>query len=87
MNLPASTLGNWLLVVGTLAVLNTVQSFASAYFPNLSLMAMIYGPGMDQVSPLATRLMGAWNLMSAIVRLHCAYDMTNKAYVHVLSFN
>ena len=32
------------------------------------------------VTPLSARLFGVWNILSAVIRVKCAYDMKNERY-------
>ncbi|KAL7417154.1 Erg28 like protein-domain-containing protein [Mrakia frigida] len=63
----------WMLFVSTLACFNTVQNYISP-----TLTRKVYAGKPDQVTPLSNRTFGIWTLVSALIRLYAAYNITNK---------
>ncbi|GAA5872391.1 hypothetical protein JCM8547_000916 [Rhodosporidiobolus lusitaniae] len=70
----------WMLFVSSLAVFNGVQNFLTT-----KLTRQVYArspanqAGRRAVNPLQARTFAVWTLMSAIVRLYAAYNISNKA--------
>ena len=66
----------WIVTVGATAILNAMQSFASAWAAQ-----RVYNRRGDQVTALAARLFGTWTLTSGVVRLYCATNLHDKTWV------
>ncbi|CAB4404910.1 unnamed protein product [Rhizophagus irregularis] len=64
-------LSYWMLFVSILALFNTIQNFVT-----LSLTKRIYSARPDQVTALSSRTFAIWTLLSAIVRIYAAYNIT-----------
>ncbi|GBB88434.1 hypothetical protein RclHR1_00150030 [Rhizophagus clarus] len=64
-------LAYWMLFVSILALFNTIQNFVT-----LSLTKQIYSARPDQVTALTSRTFAIWTLLSAIVRIYAAYNIT-----------
>ncbi|KDQ15956.1 hypothetical protein BOTBODRAFT_107885, partial [Botryobasidium botryosum FD-172 SS1] len=72
----AGWLPRWQLLVSSLAVFNTVQNLVT-----LSLTKRVYNGAPHQVTPLQSRTFAVWTFTAAIVRLYCAYHITEKTQV------
>ncbi|CAG8472409.1 13844_t:CDS:2 [Rhizophagus irregularis] len=64
-------LSYWMLFVSILALFNTIQNFVT-----LSLTKRIYSARPDQVTALSSRTFAIWTLLSAIIRIYAAYNIT-----------
>ncbi|KZW02943.1 Erg28-like protein [Exidia glandulosa HHB12029] len=71
-------LPKWMLFVSSMAVFNAVQNLTT-----VSLTRRIYSAQPSLVSPLSARTFGTWTFLSAIVRLYCAYNITEKTIYDV----
>ncbi|BGP17152.1 ergosterol biosynthesis protein [Rhodosporidiobolus nylandii] len=56
-----------------LAVFNSVQTFLTT-----SLTRRVYSRSAGSVNPLQARTFGVWTLMSALVRIYAAYNISSK---------
>ncbi|KAI9204215.1 uncharacterized protein BJ171DRAFT_506592 [Polychytrium aggregatum] len=72
--IPQLGLGRWLLFIGVMAAYNAVQCFV----PSMRLTPKIYARKANEVTPLMSRMMGLWTLVSAIVRIYTAYNLDNR---------
>ncbi|PWN47329.1 Erg28-like protein, partial [Violaceomyces palustris] len=70
---PVGALSKWLWVTGALAVFNCVENYLDHNFSR-----KVYGTAGAQITPLSSRMVGIWNLTSAMVRFYCAYHPQNK---------
>ncbi|THH12719.1 hypothetical protein EW146_g7435 [Bondarzewia mesenterica] len=68
-------LPKWQLLVGVVAVFNTVQNFLTLKFTR-----RIYNtvPPAQPVTALQARTFAAWTLTSAVVRVYAAYHLNEK---------
>ncbi|RIA98472.1 Erg28-like protein [Glomus cerebriforme] len=64
-------LAYWMLFVSILAIFNTIQNFVT-----LSLTKRVYSARPDQVTALTSRTFAIWTLLSAIIRIYAAYNIT-----------
>ncbi|XP_014676333.1 PREDICTED: probable ergosterol biosynthetic protein 28 [Priapulus caudatus] len=69
-----ASLRGWIGVVALMGIGNTIQCFYNHVF----LGENLYMEGPSQVTPLMARLFGTWTFLAAIVRIYCAYDITNR---------
>ncbi|PWN90606.1 Erg28-like protein [Acaromyces ingoldii] len=76
--LPPGYLPKWLLLVGLTAIGN-----AGACHLSTASSKKVYITGGAQVTPLASRLFGVWNLTSGALRVVCAYNMSNPALFYI----
>ncbi|XP_032830094.2 ergosterol biosynthetic protein 28 homolog [Petromyzon marinus] len=70
-----SVLRAWLLIVALMALGNTIQTFRNHSF----LSTHLYTGSPNMVNGLHARAYGVWTMLSSIVRLACAIDITNKS--------
>ncbi|TPX39648.1 hypothetical protein SeLEV6574_g07080 [Synchytrium endobioticum] len=71
---PQHNLPRYIALVSVIALANTIQAFVAT-----NVVAKIYSRKQSQVSPLMARMMGTWTLTSSVIRLYCAYNVTNPA--------
>lgn len=65
----------WIGIVGVMAFGNTISCFYNHQF----LADKLYTAAPDEVNGLSARLFGVWTMLSAILRLYCAFDIRNKS--------
>ena len=58
-----------------ITVANAIQCYRSPAFARRTFDGPASG---NEVTPFAGRLFGSWNLLSALLRLYAAYNITNK---------
>ncbi|KAF2673586.1 ergosterol 28 [Microthyrium microscopicum] len=63
----------WLRQVSVVSVANSVQAYVS-----LGPTQQVYAATPSPVTPLSARTFGTWTLLSSVIRLYAAYDITNK---------
>lgn len=92
-------LPKWQLVVASLALFNTAQNFATTaltkrVYSNSPSDGEIYlylalprSPSHSRrtVTSLQSRTFGVWTLTSAMVRLYCAYHISDPTYVYSIT--
>jgi Erg28 like protein len=44
-------------------------------------LTLQYDSTLFVVTPLSARLFGVWNILSAVIRVKCAYELKNERYV------
>ncbi|KAL1923439.1 uncharacterized protein VTP21DRAFT_8419 [Calcarisporiella thermophila] len=64
-----------ILFVSALAFTNTVGNFVNT---RLSRECYDVEARSGKITPLVSRLFGTWTVMSAVVRVYCAYNIRNK---------
>ncbi|MCJ1411107.1 ergosterol biosynthesis protein [Ptychographa xylographoides] len=79
----------WLLIVSAISVGNTIQTFTSIHFTKRVYSGCTNGlrqPGSKTppatnypVTPLHARTFGVWSLVTCIVRIYAAYNISNPA--------
>ena len=69
------SLQGWVCVVGLMAFGNTVSCFVDHSF----LGNRLYTGTPDKTNDLAARLFGMWTLVSALLRITCAFAIDNRA--------
>ncbi|KAG9048906.1 ergosterol biosynthesis protein [Tulasnella sp. UAMH 9824] len=69
-------LPRWQLFVASLAIANSIQNLFT-----VNITKRLYTKKPGEVTALQARMSTMWNFTSAIVRLHCAYNIHNKASV------
>ncbi|KAI3403737.2 ERG28 [Candida oxycetoniae] len=62
----------WLLFISIVSIFNSVQS----YQKDLSLTKRVYNNKPQQVTNLSARTFGTWTLITSLVRLYGAYNIT-----------
>ncbi|QKX60545.1 uncharacterized protein TRUGW13939_07690 [Talaromyces rugulosus] len=67
----------WLLFVSVISTLNSVQSYISATYHQALYVGSPATKNETPSSPLASRTFGTWTLLSSVVRLYAAYNITN----------
>ncbi|KAG8900175.1 ergosterol biosynthesis protein [Tulasnella sp. 408] len=67
-------LPRWQLFVASLAIANSIQNLFT-----VNITKRLYTKKPEEVTALQARMSTMWNFTSAIVRLHCAYNIHNKA--------
>lgn len=71
----ANSLSTSLFVIGIMAFYNSLQCF----IPSWTVSKRIYSKSQNQVTPLASRLMGTWTLTSSIIRIYASYHINESA--------
>ncbi|PWN36780.1 Erg28-like protein [Meira miltonrushii] len=79
--LPETILGKWLLLVGTIATFSGLQSIADT-----AVNRKVYTKAGASITPLSARLFGVWNILSAVIRVKCAYDLKNESVYQLTMF-
>ncbi|XP_071080899.1 ergosterol biosynthetic protein 28 homolog [Haliotis cracherodii] len=73
----------WIGFVSLMAFGNTIQCFVDHSF----LYSRLYTVSESNVNGLVARLFGIWTLISAALRLSCAFDIYNKAVYNLTLFS
>jgi len=68
----------WLALVASMAVFNTVQSFAAN-----TLGRRLYSASPSSVTSLSSRTFGAWTFTSALIRLNTAYNIHDPQWYNL----
>ncbi|EJD48956.1 Erg28-like protein [Auricularia subglabra TFB-10046 SS5] len=71
-------LPKWTALVASMAIFNAVQNLFGT-----TLTRRIYSAKPVQVTDLSARTFGIWTLLSAVVRLYCAYHITEQTIYDV----
>ncbi|KAI5811603.1 Erg28 like protein-domain-containing protein [Peziza echinospora] len=72
-------LPKWLLLVSTIALGNSIQSYMTTTFTK-----RVYAVDSDKnVTPLSSRTFGTWTILSAIIRGYAAYNMHNAQLYNI----
>ncbi|KAI5960640.1 ERG28 [Candida pseudojiufengensis] len=72
----------WLLFISIVSIFNSFQS----YQKDLSLTKRVYNSKPQQVTNLSARTFGTWTLITSIVRLYGAYNITNNQIYQLTQF-
>lgn len=73
MELPATYLGKWLLMVACISLFNSAQCYTN----DLRLSQRIYSIKKTDVTPLSNRTFGTWTALAAVVRCYAAYHLND----------
>ncbi|KAL9136364.1 MAG: hypothetical protein Q9175_002440 [Cornicularia normoerica] len=65
-------LPSWLLLVSVMSVGNTIQAYMTTKNTR-----EVYLQSGSETSALSSRIFGTWTIVSAIIRLYTAYDISN----------
>ncbi|CAF9935487.1 MAG: ergosterol biosynthesis protein [Alectoria fallacina] len=65
-------LPSWLLLVSLVSVGNTIQAFITTKNTR-----QVYLLSASETSALSSRIFGTWTIVSAIIRLYTAYNISN----------
>ncbi|KAK2149696.1 hypothetical protein LSH36_441g00021 [Paralvinella palmiformis] len=76
-------LQGWIGVVGMVAFGNTLSCFRGHQI----LSDKLYTDAHGQVNALMARIFGVWTLLSAVIRIYCAYDIKNRAVYNLTYFS
>ncbi|KAF2125065.1 ergosterol biosynthesis protein-like protein [Dothidotthia symphoricarpi CBS 119687] len=76
-------LPKWLFLVAVISIGNSVQSYTTLYYTS-----RIYNPTSSDpplktpahVTALSSRTFGTWTVLTALVRLYAAYNITHPAF-------
>ena len=71
----------WLLLISSLALGNCAQAYLTLHFTTQVYNGPSSTPSKTnpspQVTPLQSRTMGTWTLLSSLIRIYAAYNITN----------
>lgn len=73
------SLQGWICVVGIMALGNTISCFLDHSF----LGKRLYTGSAEKINDLVARLFGMWTLVSALLRIGCAFYITVKPLYHL----
>ncbi|KAI5951994.1 ERG28 [Candida jiufengensis] len=72
----------WLLFISIVSIFNSFQS----YQKDLSLTKRVYNSKPQEVTNLSARTFGTWTLITSIVRLYGAYNITSPQVYQLTQF-
>lgn len=70
--LSAGLLPKWMLLISAVSVLNSAQCYLG-----VSVTRKVYPRAPQQVTPLSSRTFGTWTLLSSVIRIYAALNISN----------